>query len=118
MVFDRDSGKMRRTRLFVLTPGYSRKCIRLLTFVSSSRIWCELHEHAFRRLGGAPRVIVLDNLGEGVRKPDLYDPAVNPLYRDLLAHYGAVAMPCRVNDPIPIARARSSGESDTPRIHH
>lgn len=99
MVFDRDSGKMRRTRLFVLTLGYSRKCIRLLTFVSSSRIWCELHEQAFRRLGGAPRVIVLDNLGEGVRKPDLYDPAVNPLYRDLLAHYGVVAMPCRVNDP-------------------
>jgi transposase len=42
---------------------------------------------------------VLDNLREGVLVPDLYDPALNPLYRDVLAHYGAVAMPCRIQDP-------------------
>jgi hypothetical protein len=42
---------------------------------------------------------VLNNLGEGVLKPDIYDPALNPLYRDLLTHYGAVALPCRVRDP-------------------
>jgi hypothetical protein len=39
---------------------------------------------------------VLDILREGVLKPDVYDPAVNPLYRDMLAHYGCVALPCRV----------------------
>lgn len=99
MVFDPNCGKMRRTRLFVLTLGYSRKCVRLLTFLSSSQVWCELHEQAFRRLGGTPHVLVLDNLGEGVLRPDIYDPAINPLYHDLLAHYGAVAMPCRVRDP-------------------
>ena len=42
---------------------------------------------------------MLDNLGEGVLKPDVYDPAMNPVYRDMLAHYGAVALPCRVCDP-------------------
>jgi transposase len=99
MVFDPQSGKMRRTRLFVMTLGYSRKCIRLLTFLSSTQIWCQLHEQSFRKLGGVPRVVVLDNLSEGVLKPDIYDPAINPLYRDVLAHYGAVAMPCRVADP-------------------
>ena len=31
--------------------------------------------------------------------PDVYDPALNPLYRDLLAHYGVTALPCRVRDP-------------------
>jgi hypothetical protein len=31
--------------------------------------------------------------------PDIYDPTLNPLYRDVLAHYGAVAMPCRIQDP-------------------
>ena len=99
MVRDPHSGKYRRTRLFVLTLGYSRKCVRLLTFGSSSHIWAELHEKAFRRLGGVPRVIVLDNLREGVLAPDFYDPTLNPLYRDMLAHYGAVAMPCRIQDP-------------------
>ena len=99
MVRDPDSGKYRRSRLFVLTLGYSRKSVRLLEFRSSSRIWAELHEKAFRRLGGVTRVVVLDNLREGVLTPDLYDPTLNPLYRDLLAHYGAVALPCRIQDP-------------------
>jgi transposase len=93
------SGKYRRTRLFVLTLGYSRKSVRLLVFGSSSQTWAELHEKAFRRLGGVTRVAVLDNLREGVLKPDIYDPTVNPLYRDMLQHYNVVALPCRVRDP-------------------
>ena len=54
MVRDSGSGKFRRTRLFVLTLGYSRKAVRLLISHSSSQIWAELHEKAFRRLGGVP----------------------------------------------------------------
>jgi len=99
MVRDPQTGKYRRTRLFVLTLGFSRKCVRLLCFQSSTRTWAELHEQAFRRLGGTTRVVIPDNLKEGVLKPDIYDPALNPLYRDVLAHYGAVAMPCRIRDP-------------------
>ena len=99
MVRDRESGKYKRVRLFVLTLGCSRKSVRLLAWKSSSRAWAELHERAFRQLGGVPRVVVHDNLREGVITPDIYDPALNPLYRDVLAHYGAVALPCRVRDP-------------------
>jgi transposase len=99
MVRDAETGTYRRTRLFVMTLGCSRKSVRLLTFRSSARIWAELHERAFRRLGGATRIVVLDNLREGVLVPDIYDPALNPLYRDVLAHYGAIAMPCRIQDP-------------------
>jgi len=91
--------KYRRTRLFVLTLGYSRKAVRLLVWRSTAQIWAELHERAFRRLGGTVRVIVLDNLREGVLTPDVYDPALNPLYRDVLVHYGVTALPCRVRDP-------------------
>src|ERR1035437_5186982 len=73
MVRDPESRKYRRTRLFVMTLGCSRKSVRLLTFRCSSRIWAELHERAFRRLGGATRIVVLDNLREGVLVPDIYD---------------------------------------------
>jgi transposase len=99
MVRHSQTGKYRRTRLFVLTLGYSRKAVRLLVWQSSTQVWAELHERAFRQLGGTVRVIVLDNLKEGVLTPDIYDPALNPLYRDVLAHYGVVALPCRVGDP-------------------
>jgi hypothetical protein len=96
MVRDPKSGKYRRTRLFTLVLGCSRKAVRLLCWRSSSEIWSKLHETAFRRLGGAPKVIVLDNLKEGVLHPDTYEPTLNPLYRDMLKHYGVVAIPCRV----------------------
>ena len=99
MVRDPQTGKYRRTRLFVMTLGYSRKAVRLLVFRSNSRTWAELHETAFRRLAGSCRVLVLDNLKEGVLTPDSYDPTLNPLFKDVLAHYGVVAMPRRVRDP-------------------
>jgi transposase len=113
MVRDPFSGKYRRTRLFVMTLAYSRKAVRLLTFRSSSRIWAELHERAFRRLGGATRVVVLDNLREGVLVPDVYDPTLNPLYRDVLLT--TVPWPCPVACAIVIAKAKSSREWVTHR---
>jgi transposase len=66
MVRDPDSGKYRRTRLFVLTLGSSRKCVRVFVCWPSgrARMWVELHENAFRRLGGSTRVVILDNLRE------------------------------------------------------
>ncbi len=99
MVRDPKTGRYRRTRLFALTLGYSRKTVWLLRWRSSARIWCELHEEAFARLGGVPKLVVLDNLKEGVIKPDIFDPELNPLYRDMLAHYGVVALPARVRHP-------------------
>src|SRR5262249_5283614 len=99
MVRDPSSGKYKRMRLFVLTLGYSRKSVRQMVFRSSSQVWAELHDKAFRRLGGVTRTVVLDNLREGVRSPDIYDPTLNPLYRDVLRHYGTVPLPCRAGDP-------------------
>jgi hypothetical protein len=85
MAHDPDSGKYRRTRLFVLTLRCSRKSVRLLVFRSSARVWAELHEKAFRRLGGSPRIAVLDNLRERVLAPDIYYPG---LVRRLLSPCG------------------------------
>jgi transposase len=99
MARDPSTGKYKRTRLFVMTLAHSRKSVRFLVWKSSAQVWAKLHEDAFRRLGGAPRVVVLDNLREGVIEPDVYDPKLNPLYRDVLAHYGVIALPCRVGDP-------------------
>jgi transposase len=79
MVRNPETRKYRRTRLFVMTLCCSQKAVavRLLTFRSSARIWAELHERAFRRLGGATHIVVLDNLRGGVLVPDVYDPALN-----------------------------------------
>ena len=43
--------------------------------------------------------MVLDNLKEGVIKPDLYEPELNSVYAQTLKHYGCVGYPARVRDP-------------------
>lgn len=43
--------------------------------------------------------MVLDNLKEGVIRPDLYAPGLNPVYGAMLAHCGLMAHPCRIADP-------------------
>jgi len=112
MVRDPHTGKYRRVRLFVLTLGCSRKSVRLLVFRSGSQIWAELHEKAFRRLGGATRVVVLDNLREGVLAPDIYDPTLN-LCTVMCWRTTGRRSACRVRDPD--RKGRSRAASATPR---
>jgi len=92
-------GRYRRPYLFVMTLKYSGKSFRKVVWKTDQEVWARLHEEAFRAFGGVVHYVVLDNLKEGVLRPDLYAPELNPVYAAMLAHYGAVADPCRVGDP-------------------
>jgi transposase len=96
---DPRTGKYRKPRLFVMTLGCSRHSYRTTVWKSSQETWCKLHEDAFAYFGGAPLMMRLDNLREGVIAPDIYDPELNPLYAAMLTHYGIVALPCRPYAP-------------------
>jgi transposase len=91
--------RWRQPRLFVMTLRYSRRSFRRVVWKSSQETWARLHEQAWRYFGGSCRYVVLDNLKEGVIKPDLYEPELNAVYAATLAHYGVVADPARVLDP-------------------
>jgi transposase len=91
--------RYRKPRLFVATLRYSRRSFRRVVWKSSQEVWAELHEQAWRYFGGSCRYVVLDNLKEGVLKPDLYEPELNPVFAATLAHYEVVADPARVRDP-------------------
>lgn len=93
------SDRYRKPRLFVATLRYSRRSFRRVVWNSGQQVWAELHEQAWRYFGGSCRYVVLDNLKEGVLKPDLYEPELNPVYAATLAHYEVVADPARVRDP-------------------
>jgi transposase len=92
-------GKYKRPYLFVMTLKFSGKSFRKVVWKTSQEIWARLHEEAFRALGGCPQYVVLDNLKEGVIRPDLYAPQLNAVYAAMLAHYAVVADACRVGDP-------------------
>jgi len=93
------NGKLKRPYLFVMTLKHSGKCYREVVWHTNQETWARLHEKAFRHFGGCPRYVVLDNLKEGVIKPDIYEPELNATYAAMLQHYGVVAQPCRVRDP-------------------
>ena len=93
------NGRYKRPWLFVMTLKYSGKSFRTTVWKADQETWARLHEQAFHAFGGSTRYVVLDNLKAGVLRPDLYEPALNPVYAALLAHYGVVADPCRVGDP-------------------
>lgn len=93
------SGKYRRPRLFVMTLKYSGRSFRKTVWKSGKEVWAKLHEEAFRYFGGCPQYVVLDNLKEGVLKPDIYEPEMNPVYESMLKHYGVISDTARVRDP-------------------
>ena len=93
------SERFRKPRLFVMTLRYSRRSFRRVVWKSSQETWARLHEEAWAYFGGACRYVVLDNLKEGVIKPDLYEPKLNAVYAATLKHYGVVGDPARVRDP-------------------
>lgn len=93
------NGKYRRPRLFIMTLKYSGRAFRKVVWKSSQQTWAQLHEQAFRYFGGGCQYVTLDNLKEGVIKPDIYDPELNAVYGAVLEHYGVTADPARVADP-------------------
>jgi transposase len=59
----------------------------------------------FEFFGGAPEIVVPDNLKTGVKHPCRYEPDLNPTYQDLAQHYGVAVIPTRVRKPKDKAKA-------------
>lgn len=70
--------------------------------------WIGAHVRALAFLGGAPEVLVPDNLKAGVHSPHLYEPAVNPTYQEFARHYGVAVVPTRSRKPKDGAKVEGS----------
>ena len=94
-----DNGVERAAELFVAV------------FPASDLIYCEGTEsqaveqlvcatrHALEYAGGAPAILVPDNLKAGVTASDRYEPKVNETFEDFATYYGSVVIPARVRRP-------------------
>lgn len=91
--------KRKKVWAFVMTLSYSRH--RFVRFVErqDSATWLDCHILAFNFFGGVPATVLLDNLKDGVVKPDLYDPTINRAYAELERHFGFIADPAKVRTP-------------------
>jgi transposase len=66
---------------------------------ASSRFGGRLRQESARFFGGAPKLLVPDNLKSGVNKASFYDPEINRTYGALAAHYGVGVLPARPYKP-------------------
>jgi transposase len=88
-------GKRRRTHVFRMVLSHSRKAYSEAVYRQTTEDFIHCLEDAFRHFGGAPKVVVLDNLKAGVETPDWYDPDLNPKLRAFGEHYGVAILPTR-----------------------
>src|SRR5271166_4863259 len=61
--------------------------------------WTGAHVRMFRFFGGAPKLLVPDNLKSGVIKASFYDPEINRTYGAMAAHYSVGILPARPRRP-------------------
>jgi len=107
-VVNPDTGEIRNAQIFVATLGASN-----YTYVEASESqklvhWLQAHVNAFEHFGGAPALLVPDNLRAAVSKTDRYEPKLNDSYQKLANHYRIAIMPARPYKPKDKAKAENA----------
>ncbi|MFQ5346045.1 MAG: IS21 family transposase [Mariprofundus sp.] len=98
-IVDRTTGEEHPAQVFVAVMGASNYTFAEATLTQGLEDWTGSHVRAFEFMGGAPEIVVPDNLKSGVSKACRYDPDINPSYADLARHYGVAVIPTRVRKP-------------------
>jgi len=98
-VRDRHTGALREAQIFVAVLGASNDTDAEATWTQTLPDWTASHVRAFAFFGGAPQIVVPDNLKSGVTKTCRYEPELNPTYQALAQHYGVAVIPARVRKP-------------------
>src|SRR5689334_542552 len=90
-------GRARRAlSCFVMTLSYSRALYLEFFFDQTTENFLRGHVHAFEAWGGAPRVVLYDNLKSAVLERRGAQILFNPRLLELSGHYHFAAQPCQV----------------------
>ena len=93
------TGVIREAQIFIATFGASNFTFAEASWSQKISEWIASHQHAFQFFGGAPEILVPDNLKSGVSRPCRYDPDINQTYQEMARHYSCVVIPARVRKP-------------------
>jgi transposase len=104
-VTDPATGKRRPVELFVAVMGSSNYTYAEASWSQTLPDWIGAHVRAFEFFGGAPALIVSDNLKSAVVRACFHEPGVNRSYADLACHYQTAILPARPYKPKDKAKA-------------
>jgi transposase len=94
-----ETGEIYEAEIFVAVLGASNLTYAEATFTQKLADWTGAHVRMFSFFGGAPRLLVPDNLKSGIHKASFYDPEINRTYGALASHYGVGVLPARPKKP-------------------
>jgi transposase len=98
-VCDRITGEVLKSHYFVAVCPYTPFLYVEAFPDEKEQSWIAGHIHAYRYLGGVPRITVCDNLRTGVKRPDRYEPVINDTYAHMAEYYGTTIVPTRTYHP-------------------
>jgi transposase len=98
-VIDTSTGEVHACQVFVAVLGASNYTYAEATYTQGLPDWIGSHVRALLFIGGAPELLVPDNLLSGITKACRYEPGVNRTYQELAVYYGAAVIPARVRKP-------------------
>jgi transposase len=98
-ITDPKTGEISQAAVFVATLPASSYLYAEIQPSQELQHWLNGHVRAFVFFGGTPRILRPDNLKSGVKKPNYYEPDLNPSYQELAEHYHVAVLPARVRKP-------------------
>jgi transposase len=115
-ITDPTTGEVRQAPVFVATWGASSYTYAEATASQGLPDWIGSHLRAFSFFGGAPELLVCDNLKSGVTAACFYDPDLQRTYAEMAAHYGCAILPARVRKPRDKAKVEAGVQGIEERI--
>ena len=98
-ITDPETGEIWQAPVFVATLPASSYVYAEVQPSAELQHWLAGHIRAFTFFGGVPKILRPDNLKTGVKKPNYYEPDLNPSYQELAEHYHVAVLPARVKKP-------------------
>ena len=115
-IVDPSTGEIREAEIFVGVLGASNLTYAEATWTQTLPDWTGAHVRMFRFFGGAPKLLVPDNLKSGVNKASFYDPEINRTYGAMATHYSVGILPARPGKPRDKAKVEA-GVRFRPDLH-
>jgi transposase len=94
-----ENSKRRRPHILRIILSHSRKSYSEPIWRQTTENFIRTLENAFRKFGGVPKRLVIDNLKAAVKNADWFDPELNPKVVDFARHYGIVILPTKPYTP-------------------
>ena len=89
----------RKAQIFVGALGVSHYVYAEASWTQKVGDWIASSTRMFEYFGGAPQMVVPDNLKSAVVRHDRYDPVINPNYARWSDHYDVAVVPARPGKP-------------------